>query len=120
MIIKRQYVTFKELINKDSKFKSLIEYISSSWDNNYSNFFYSTLINQCFYQREMSWAMPKIGDLLKGLEKLDEESPYDNQLTYDDVTDVEIYQRSEEEITLLLINKFEDYKTIVAVKTIKN
>lgn len=45
------------------------------------------------YQREMEWCLDTIGDIIDGFEKLDEESPYDNGYSYEDVNDVDIVWR---------------------------
>lgn len=121
MIISRAYVTFRQLLNSGDEagtffLKKLHEsYPEDMWEN-----VWNALADQCLYQREMSWAFLKLGEVIEKFEALDKKSPYDNGCTYDDVNDTEIICRDKESITLHLIANKWGEKTIVKVVDIKD
>lgn len=106
MIISREYVTFRRLINSgDPAGELYIELFRKSYPEEYWDKFYERTLDACLYQRDMGWGFTKIAELIKGFKKLDRTHPYDNGLSFADVTDTEILDKDENGITLLLINK---------------
>ena len=120
MIISREYVTFRRLVSSgDEAGKIFIEKLHESYEKNRWDEVWEALADQCLYQREMSWAFYKIGDVIEAFERLDKTNPFDNGFTYDDINDTNIVWRDEESITLHLISQIEGLSTIVKVVTIE-
>lgn len=120
MIIKREYVSFRRLVaSGDEAGKTFMEKFHQSYDEHDWDRIWNILADQCLYQREMSWAFVKLGDIIEAFEMLDETCPFDNGLSYDDINDVDIVMREDDYITLHLVSKFDGYSTIVKVVTIK-
>ena len=121
MIIERKYVTFAKLCESDPLSKDIIERV---FNESYSDYkrdeIWESLKYLCLYQRDMSWAMCKIGELLDGFDKLDKSNPYDNGYTFDDVNDAEIVYKDENSVVIHLLNKYYDNLNIVKVVEIKN
>lgn len=109
MIIKREYVKFQTLLSRDEKSKKVFmnafakSYVGESEEFRQNAFNY--LMTECLAQRDMGWAFHGIVDLIEGFRKLDEEFPYDNGLTYNDVTSVEIGWRDEKSMRLYLLHR---------------
>ena len=116
MIIKREYVTFRRLINSGDKGgKLFVDILKKYHDEEMQNAYICALGELCLYQREMDWALMGIDKLIEGFHKLDEEEPFDNGYTLDDVNDVDIVWKDEESIVLHLVNKFDDVSSIIKV-----
>ena len=120
MIISRTYATFRQLLNSgdeagtffiEKMYESYPEYM---WDDMWNKF-----ADQCLYQREMSWAFTKLGDVIEKFSELDKTKPYDNRCTYEDVNETEIVLKDEDSITLNLIANLYGEKIIVKNLTIK-
>ena len=119
MIISREYVTFRRLIESGDKGGKLFEkllkkaYPEDMWDEARK-----MLLDQCLYQREMGWAFRGIGKLIEGFQKLDEESPYDNGYAMEDIWDAEVLYNEDGVVTLLLFNGRNADREIVKVAQI--
>ena len=106
MIIKREYVTFRRLINSgDPAGRLFVELFHKAYPKERWDEIYEMLVDQCLYQREMGWAFLNIGELIKGFENLDLNQPFDNGFSFEDVTDSVVVWRDENSITLHLTNK---------------
>lgn len=118
MIISREYVTFRHLVNSgDEGGKVFIEKLHESYDKSMWDEVWSILAEKCLYQREMSWAFSKLGEVIDAFALLDVETPFDNGCTYEDVTDAEVVYRDEESIKLHLVsNRFGDHVIIKVVR----
>lgn len=103
MIIRREYVPFRELILRRDKggklFTKLCKkaYPADMWEEAYIH-----LIDYALYQRDMGWAFRGIRDLIEGFEKLDEEEPYETGYEISDAHTAEIIWCNETNMTLLL------------------
>lgn len=122
MIIKREYVPFWKLKLDDKEAGDIFDkaFNESFADYDEKEELYQRFMNLSLYQREMSWAFHKIGDLVEGFEKLDKKKPYDNGFDLSDVNKVEIVMKNEESLTLHLMNKFEDTELIVKIVEVKS
>ena len=121
MIISREYVTFRRLVDGgDPGGKLFMELFKKSYPPKRWDEIYEMLADQCLYQREMGWAFADLGDVIEGFEKLDKEQPYDNGFTFDDVWEGEVLYRDEAAVTMLLINKSWGAKSVVKVVEITN
>ena len=116
MIIKREFVTFRRLIeSNDPGGKLFMDLFRKSYPEDMWDEVYRILIDQCLYQREMGWAFHGIGELIDGFTKLDQEQPYDNGFTLNDVWTGEVLYRDDASVTMLLINNAMGQKSIVKV-----
>ena len=116
MIIKREYVPFGVLMQKDFESKAIFEKaLKESFPEEECERVRANLFWLCLYQREMDWAFRKLGDVIEGFERLDKEKPFDNGLGYEDVNEVELVSGDEEGVVLHLLNRFDGFKTIVKV-----
>lgn len=121
MIIERQYVNFNTLINTDARAKEIfINAFNKSYPLEDRERVFNMLANLCLYQREMGWCFANIGDIIDGFSKLDEEYPYDNGFSYSDVNDVEIAFKSDNELVIHLLYKFEGINHIVKIQKYVN
>ena len=121
MIIERKYVSFISLINTDEKAKEIFfTAFNKSYPPEDRERIFSELAYLCLYEREMSWCFEYLGDVIDGFSKLDIESPYDNGFSYSDVNDVEIAFKSDDELTIHLLHKFDGVKYIVKVEKYTN
>ena len=121
MIIERKYVSFISLINTDEKAKEIFfTAFNKSYPPEDRERIFSELAYLCLYEREMSWCFEYLGDVIDGFSKLDIESPYDNGFSYSDVNDVEIAFKSDDELIIHLLHKFDGVKHIVKVEKYTN
>lgn len=121
MIISREYVTFRRLVDGgDPGGKLFMDLLHKSFDEDMWDEIYAMLADQCLYQREMGWAFTYLGDVIDGFKKLDREQPYDNGFTFDDVWEGEVLRSDENAVTMLLINNSWGTKSIVKVVEITN
>ena len=120
MIIKREYVTFRHLVSSgDEAGKIFIEKLHESYNKNMWDRVWESLADCCLYQRVMEWAFFKIGDVVEAFERLDSELPFDNGLSYEDVTDSEIVWKDEDSVIIHLLCKRDEYANIVKVITVE-
>ena len=116
MIISREYVTFRGLVSSgDEAGKIFIEKMHESYDKDMWEQVWESLADCCLYQRVMEWGFWKIGDVAEAFERLDDESPFDNGFSYEDVTDTEIVWKDEESVVIHLVCKRDGYESIVKV-----
>ena len=116
MIISRYYVTFRHLLSSGDKGGAFfIEKLHESYPEEMWDQMWNSLADLCLYQREMSWAFSKLGDVLEMFDKLDAESPYDNGCTYEDINDFDIEWKEENYIKFHLISNRYGEKIIVKV-----
>ena len=121
MIISRKYVTFRRLVEGgDPGGKLFMDLFRKSYPKKRWQELYDMLADQCLYQREMGWCFTEILALIEGFEKLDNEQPYDNGFTFEDVWAGEVLYSEENAVTMLLINNAWGTKSIVKVVEIKN
>ena len=117
MIIKREYVSFGKLMKTDKEANKIITTVfNQSYDGTLGETHKKEqcefLMTKCLYEKEMDWGLIGLDKLISEFEKLDEVSPYDNGYTYEDVNGVKILNKSENDISLLLVHKsYGDYIT---------
>ena len=120
MVIAREYVTFKHLVDqKDPGGKLFMELLQKTYPEERWDEAYNMLKNLCLYQREMEWGFHNIRELIEGFKKIDAENPYDNGYAYEDVWAAEVLDNDGDNITLLLTTARTKNRKIVAVKQIK-
>lgn len=120
MIISREYVTFKRLVEQnDSGGKLFMELLRKTYPKERWDEAYKMLKNYCLYQREMEWGFRNIRELIDGFKKLDTEEPYDNRYAPEDIWSAEVLQNDGGTITLLFTTSTKKNREIVAVKQIK-
>ena len=116
MIVSREYIPFRELIEKSDKGGTLFiklckkAYPAGEWARAFL-----VLSEYALYQREMSWAFHGLGDLIDGFQKLDLEDPYDTGYELNDARTADILWQDENSMTLLLRTGEERGKDIVGV-----
>lgn len=116
MIIERKYVPFCVLFNRDKDAWAIFEKaFNESYPAEDRERIWPMIMPQCLYQRDMGWCFGKIGDVIEGFEKLDEEKPYDNGLSYKDVNETRIVSCGEEGLVLHLIYRFDGVENIVKI-----
>lgn len=121
MIIKRKYVPFCVLFNRDKEAWDIFEKaFNESYPEQDRERVASRLFEQCLEQREMGWCFKKLEDVIDGFERLDKERPYDNGLSYKDVNETEIVYRDEEGFVLHLICRFDGLRQIVKIVEFKD
>ena len=121
MIISRQYVTFRQLLNAgDEAGTFFVEKLHESYPEDMWNNVWNMLADQCLYQREMGWAFTKLGDVIEKFEELDDKKPYDNGCTYDDVFDAEVVASGDDYVRIHLIANKCGEKIIVKIIDIKD
>ena len=121
MIIAREYVTFGRLVSSnDEGGKIFLEKLHKSYDKSMWEEVWNKLADQCLYQRDMSWAFKNIGDVIDEFKRLDEESPFDNGCTYEDINDSCVVGADETSVKVHLISKKYGESTIVKVVTIED
>lgn len=115
MIIKREYVSFGKLMKTDKEANKIITTVfnqsyDGTLDETHKKEQCGVLMTKCLYEKEMGWGLIDLGKLIDEFERLDEVSPYDNGYSYEDVNDVKILSKSENDISLLLVHKsYENY-----------
>lgn len=116
MIIKREYVPFCVLFDRDKEARMIFEKaFNASYPKIDRKRIMKELLPQCSYQKDMGWCFNKIGDVIDGFERLDKEKPYDNGLTYNDVNEIQIVSKEEQCLVLHLICRFDGIDNIVQV-----
>lgn len=116
MIISREYVTFRQLLNfGDEAGKFFVEMLHESYPENLWDSAFDSLADLCLYQRNMDWAFYKIGDVIDKFAELDENAPFDNGCSYEDINDFEIEFQDEHYIKYHLISNHNGNKIIVKV-----
>ena len=123
MIISREFVVLNELLLKDKKAADIF---NKAFTKSYKGLNeeerknqYSFLLSQCLYQRVIEWAFDALLDVLEGFKCLDEEEPYDNGFTFDDVNRADVVWSDENEVRLHLIHSYYGVDSIVKVVSIK-
>ena len=123
MIISREYVILNELLLKDKKaadiFNKAFAKSYNGLDEEERKKQYSFLLSQCLCQRVIEWAFDALNDILDGFKQLDEEEPYDNGFTFEDVNRAEVVWSDENEVCLHLIHSYYGVDSIVKVVSIK-
>ena len=116
MIIERQYVPFCVLFHRDKEAWDIFE---KAFNESYPEYdrerIMGMLMQQCLYEREMGWCFNKLSDVIDGFERLDNERPYDNGLSYKDVNETRIVSCDEDGLVLQLICRFEGIYNIVKI-----
>lgn len=116
MIIERKYVPFCVLINRDKEAWAIFEKaFNESYPPEDRERIWPMLMPQCLFERDMGWCFSKIGDIIEGFEKLDQEKPYDNGLSYRDVNETRIVSAGEDGLVLHLICRFDGVYNIVKI-----
>lgn len=120
MIISREYVTFRQLLNSgDEAGKFFVEMLHESYPENMWDNAFDSLAEFCLFQRNMDWAFNKIGDLIVKFTELDEKSPFDNGCSYGDINDFEIELKDDDYIKYHLISNCNGNRIIVKVVEMK-
>lgn len=124
MIIERQFVPFGALKETD---KEAWEIFVKAFNESYEKFdkerkerLFQALLPLSLYQRETSWCMNKLIDIIEGFEKLDREKPYDNGFDYESINKAYIVYKDEKSVILHLVNWFQGAETLVKVVEISD
>jgi hypothetical protein len=123
MIIKRKYELIGELIKRDSESKQIImDALLTHFDKNNSEKVLTADADSYLYIKDMSLCIPNLEDVLNKLDEIDRTKPYDNGLTYRDVTKSEVFSdKSGDAIEVWLISaKTERPNRIVQIIALKN
>ena len=116
MIIKREYVTFGTLYHRDREAWNIFEKaFKESYPPEDHDRIMDELMPQCLYQRDMGWCFQKLQDIIEGFARLDEEKPYDNGFTYQDVNETEIVYCGEDGLVLHLLSRCDGIYHIVKI-----
>ena len=116
MIIKREYVTFRRLVEGgDPGGKMFMDLLEKQVDKSRLEEVYNDFADLCLYEREIDWGLSGIWEIIEGFGKLDNEIPYDNGFTLEDVLEGEVRYADEKSVTMLLINKSWGVKSVVKV-----
>ena len=116
MIIKREYVPFCVLFNRDKEAWSIFKKaFEESYPENDRDQVMASLLPQCLYQKDMGWCFNKLGDVIEGFERLDKEKPYDNGFSYKNVNQTEIVDWDDRGFVLHLIHRFDGIDHIVKI-----
>jgi len=92
MIIKRKYEQIGILVEKDIASKEiLMKALTSKYDEMEAERILKCDSDSFLYLADMSLCIPKYDEVMKILDELDDEKPYDNGLTYRDVTRVQLF-----------------------------
>jgi hypothetical protein len=105
MIIRRRYEIIGELIKRDSGAKDVFYKAFSDAKRPERDFILEADYEVIPHYAGMGSCLPNLRDILSSLDKLDEMSPYDNGLSYRDVTRIE-YQPSRKGNAIQLVMKF--------------
>ena len=116
MIVSREYIPFRTLIEKYDQGGELFIKLSKKAYPAY-------MWEQCFlqlsdfslYQREMAWAFRGIQDLIEGFQKLDQEDPYETGYDLQDARTADILWENKNTLMLLLRTGEERGREIVGV-----
>lgn len=123
MIIERKYEIIGELINNDERAASIIKReLLSRFDEAETNRILECDFEIFMYRADIGSGIPNLKLVIDELNKLDKEVPYDNGLTYKDVTDVEILPSKQgKAAVLVMISAHADTpKRIVNVIAVEN
>ena len=121
MIIKREYVPFCVLFNRDKEAWGIFEKaFKESYPKEDHDRIMEMLLPQCLYQKDMGWCFNKLGDVIEGFERLDQEKPYDNGLSYKDVNETKIVSKGDDGLVLHLICRFDGINNIVQIVKFKD
>lgn len=108
MIIERKYVPLGILCEKDEKaneiYNRAFEYSDLEQEEIERIIEYNKL--ECLYDRDIGCGIPNFAEIKEEFEKLDEVDPFDNDLTYEDVREIEILYKDEFGIHYLLKDSF--------------
>ncbi len=90
MIIRRQYEILGMVVKRDPKAKEIVDKVCKELDPDLQARIFSPYINLTLFNADMGCGLPgeMFSKLLEEFNKLDETYPYDNGLTYQDVTSV--------------------------------
>lgn len=100
MIVKREFVPFKEIIDFDpAGAKVFLDtfYPHESTERRANLFMHFTGSNLRLCDRDMGWAYENIRKLIDEFERLDRECPYDTSYSLDDVYSAELLERRSDE-----------------------
>lgn len=124
MRIERKYVSFFVLSQTDEQAKNVFEGTIKKYaadaeeaqrliDYHYSN---RTMV----YGAEMGYCIPHFDEIVRGLEVLDDEYPYDNGFDATDTNEVIIADKGDNYIELHLIKRFDGEEYIINIQRIAN
>ena len=119
MIIKRQYEILGMVVKRDQKARKIVDEVCKDLDSELREKIFSPDITLTLYNAGMGCGLPgeMFSKLLEEFNRLDETDPYDNGLTYRDVTSIEYYpSRKGNAIRLIMKNHYaEQAERIVKV-----
>ena len=123
MIIKRKYELIGELIKHDPESKKIImDALLTHFDRKGAEKVLTADSESYLYIKDMSLCIPDFENVLRRLDELDSTKPYDNGLTYKDVSSTVAFpDKSGEAIEIWLISsKIERPNRIVQIIAFKN
>ena len=122
MIIKRKYEQIGILTENDPESKRIImDALLSKYDQKEAERIFQCN-TQCFlFMADTSFCIPHLDAVMEKLDELDDRKPYDNGLTYSDVTSVQSFsgEKSDEIELWMFSSKIERPKRIVQIVAIK-
>lgn len=114
MVIRREYIPFKTLVTRHDRGGELFTRLcKENYPKDVWNVAYLTLSDYALYQRDMGWGFRRMGDLIEGFQKLDEEDPYETGYGLSDARTADVIWRNESTMILLLRTGAEDGNAIV-------
>lgn len=111
MIIRRQYEILGMVVERDPKAREIVDEVCKDLDCDLRERIFSPYINLSLYNADMGCGLPgeMFTKLLEEFNKLDETDPYDNGLTYRDVSAVS-FEPSRKGSAIKLIMKSQKFE----------
>ena len=118
MIIKRRFEIIGELINRDERSKEIImDELLKRYDQKEAERILLADYQVFMYLADIGSGIPRLDIIREKLEELDNEIPYDNGLTYADVSSVEILpsRQGKAAVLCMISSKYDSTKRIAQV-----
>lgn len=118
MIIKRRFEIIGELIDRDERSKEIImDELLKRYDQKEAERILLADYQVFMYLADIGSGIPRLDIIREKLEELDNEIPYDNGLTYADVSSVEILpsRQGKAAVLCMISSKYDSPKRIAQV-----
>ena len=119
MIVSREYIPFKKLIDNYDKAGTLfVELCKKSYPADMWAKALLDLSEYALFQREMEWGFHGIGKLIEGFQKIDAEEPFETGYDISDACHADIIRCDADKVTLLLRTDSNHGNDVVGVITV--